>query len=73
VVFPYSTFEAAAADKFAKLGGVEEAFRFLVNGYKTTFWRKGSTERRQDKIKRALELMKKYEAKNPESKQAERR
>jgi hypothetical protein len=40
VAFPYATLAEATKDKFAKIGGPAEAFRFLVKGYKSILWRK---------------------------------
>ncbi len=40
VVFPYDTLEEAVKDKFKKIGGPTQAFRYLVKGFKTIEWRK---------------------------------
>lgn len=40
VVFPYETMVEAAADRFNKIGGVDEAFRFLRRGFLELSWRK---------------------------------
>jgi hypothetical protein len=40
VDFPYASLEQAAKDGFVQLGGAEEAFKFLVKGFKTVAWRK---------------------------------
>lgn len=61
--FPYESMDQAIQDGFKKLDGKEGAFRFMKNGYKGTIWRKGSNERRQDRIKAALEFVKEHEKK----------
>lgn len=73
VTFPYSSFDAAVQDKFAKLGGPAEAFRYMSNGFKQEYWRKGANEKRQDKIKAALKFVEDYAKKHPESATATRR
>lgn len=40
VVFPYASLSEASKDKYRKIGGPEQAFRFLVKGYKSILWRK---------------------------------
>jgi hypothetical protein len=48
VDFPYASMEAAIDDDFALIGkgGAEEAFKFLVKGYKTAMWRKAAEHNR---------------------------
>lgn len=40
VVFPYDSLEKAEKDRYKKIGGPDQAFRFLVKGYKSIAWRK---------------------------------
>jgi hypothetical protein len=40
VVFPYDSLDAAAKDKYKKIGGPEQALRCLKKGYKSILWRK---------------------------------
>ena len=40
VKFPYSNLDTALKDKFKKIGGPDAAFRYLVKGFKTAFWRR---------------------------------
>lgn len=63
ISFPYASFEQGQQDAWKKIGGAAEAFRFMSNGYKQTFWRKGSNEKRQDRIKAALKFMQEHEKK----------
>lgn len=63
ITFPYVSMDAAIKDGFAKIGGPSEAYRFIVNGYKGTIWRKESNSKRQDRVKVALELLKAQEEK----------
>lgn len=72
ITFPYASMQQAIEDRFAKLGGAAEAFRFLSNGYKQTLWRKDSMDRRQDKVKKALKLLAEHEAKEGKNRQAGR-
>jgi hypothetical protein len=62
ITFPYANFDQALQDQFKKLGGKDEAFRYMSNGYKQNLWRKDSNERRQDRVKQAMELLKRHEA-----------
>jgi len=40
VTFPYETLAQAEKDRFKKIGGPDQAFRFLVKGFKSIAWRK---------------------------------
>lgn len=40
VIFPYETMMDALEDMFAKVGGVDRAFRCLRKGYQEYEWRK---------------------------------
>ena len=40
VTFPYETLAQAEKDRFKKLGGPEQAFRYLIKGFKSIEWRK---------------------------------
>jgi hypothetical protein len=64
ITFPYASFEQGHKDGFAKIGGLAEAYRFMVNGYKGGIWRKSANEKRQDKVKEALTFLAKYEEKH---------
>jgi len=64
VTFPYASFEQGHADGWKKLGGTAEAYRFIVNGYKGTIWRKQSNSKRQDMTKEAIRLYKAHLAKS---------
>ena len=44
VVFPYTTFAEAYRDKFKKIGGTVQAFRYLAKGYKAIEWRRRANE-----------------------------
>ena len=45
--FPYASMEAACKNDFAKLfGGKDEAFKLLVNGFRTAAWRKAAAKNR---------------------------
>ena len=61
ITFPYATFEQASADNFAKIDGKAEAYRLMSNGFKQEYWRKGANEKRQDRVKKAMALLKKHE------------
>jgi hypothetical protein len=63
ISFPYANFEQAQQDNFEKIGGRAEAYRYMVNGYKGSIWRKSANEKHQDKVKRALELLKEHDKK----------
>lgn len=66
ITFPYASYEQGQQDSWKKVGGPAEAFRFMVNGYKQTIWRKSSNERRQDEVKLAMKLYKEHKAKHGE-------
>jgi hypothetical protein len=40
VAFPYKTLDLAVKDGFKKIGGPDQAFRFLAKGFKEVQWRK---------------------------------
>ena len=40
VTFPYKNLDAAVKDGFKKIGGPDQAFRFLQKGYKEVHWRR---------------------------------
>jgi len=40
ILFPYSSLAEATKDKYSKIGGPDQAFRFLVKGFKSIAWRK---------------------------------
>jgi hypothetical protein len=40
VTFPYANMGEATKDKFKKIGGPDQALRFLKKGYKAVEWRK---------------------------------
>jgi hypothetical protein len=42
VTFPYKDLAAAIKNKFAKIGGQDKAFAYLVKGFKSAEWRKRS-------------------------------
>lgn len=63
ISFPYASFEQGVKDAWAKLDGPSGAYRFMVNGYKSTMWRKQANTKRQDKVDRALKLLEEHEAK----------
>jgi hypothetical protein len=44
VIFPYKGLPEAIKDGFKKIGGADQAFRFLRKGYKEISWRKRSEE-----------------------------
>lgn len=53
VVFPYSSMKEATKDRFAKIGGVEQAFRFLKQGYKFIAWSRRTRKRNRDRERAA--------------------
>jgi len=50
VTFPYTTFSEASKDKFKKIGGYEQAFRYMTKGYKAIEWRKRANENVQREL-----------------------
>jgi len=40
ITFPYETLSQAEKDRYKKIGGPDQAFRFLVKGFKSIAWRK---------------------------------
>ena len=64
--FPYKTLEAAAKDKYARIGGPEQALRFLTKGWKNYFWRKRTeTRSKTDELAEAEEAGIKLPVKRP--------
>jgi hypothetical protein len=47
VQFPYPSLKEATKDKFAKIGGPDQAWRFLVKGFKSLYWRKKTNKAAQ--------------------------
>jgi hypothetical protein len=51
VVFPYANLSEAVRDKFRLIGGPDQAWRFLVKGFKEITWRRRTNKALREREK----------------------